>query len=85
MRGAAVMQMDHRKMTDAEMEAISGEYCSVLTMCDVATRKVVYTPVDSKSAMETAVTIITEWIPDFGIPEIVITDPGSGFASEVMR
>ena len=85
LRRAAVMQMDHRKMTGAEMEAISGEYCSVLTMCDVATRKVVYTPVDSESAMETAITIITEWIPDFGIPEIIISDPGSGFASEVMR
>ena len=85
LRRAAVMQMDHRKMTDAEMDAISREYCSVLTMCEVATRRVVYTPVDSESAMETAITIITEWIPDFGIPEIMISDPGSGFASEVMR
>ena len=52
---------------------------------EVATRKVIYTPVDSESAMETAITIITEWIPTFGIPEIIISDPGSGFASEVMR
>ena len=32
LRRATVMQMDHKKMTGEEMEAISGEYCSVLTM-----------------------------------------------------
>ena len=47
LRRAAVMQMDHRKLTGEEMEAISGAYCSVLTMCEVATRVVIYTPVDS--------------------------------------
>ena len=35
--------------------------------------------------METAIAIITEWVSHFGIPEIVISDRGSGFASEVMK
>ena len=54
-------------------------------MCEVATRVVIYTPVDSESAMETSIAIITEWVPHFGIPEIVISDPRNGFASEVMK
>ena len=53
-------------------------------MREVATRVVIYTPVYSESAMETAITIITEWVPTFGIPEIVISDPDNGFASEAM-
>ena len=44
---AVVMQMDHRKLTVAEMEAIGGAYVAVLTMTDVATRKVIYEPVTS--------------------------------------
>ena len=51
MQRAVVMQMDHRKLTVAEMEAIGGAYVAVLTMTDVATRKVIYEPVTSESAM----------------------------------
>ena len=41
LRRATVMHIEHRKMTKEEMEAISGAYCSVLTMCEVATRVVI--------------------------------------------
>ena len=34
--------MDHKKLTMAEMEAIGGAYVAVLTMPDVATRKVIH-------------------------------------------
>ena len=57
----------------------------MLTMCDVATRNVVYVPVVSKSAMETAMAVITDWMPVLSIPDIIISDPGSGFASEVTK
>ena len=84
MQRAVVVQMDHRKLTVAEMEAIGGAYVAVLTMTDVATRKVIYEPVTSESAMETAMTIAMDWMPEMAVPEVIITDPGSGFASEVM-
>ena len=34
--------------------------------------------------METAVLLLIHWIPYFGIPVLIISDPHSGFASEVM-
>ena len=67
------MQMGHRKLTKKEMEDINHEYCAVLTMCDVATRNVVYVPVVSESAMETAMAVITDWMPVFSIPDIIIS------------
>ena len=68
MQRAVVMQMDHRKLTVAEMEAIGGAYVAVLTMTDVATRKVIYEPVTSESAMETAMTIVMDWMPKMAVP-----------------
>ena len=29
-------------------------------------------------------TIVMDWMPEMAVPEVIITDPGSGFASEVM-
>ena len=77
------MQMDHRKLTIAEMEAIGGAYVAVLTMTDATTRKVIYEPVVSESAMETAMTIVMDWMPETAVPEVIIADTGSGFTSEV--
>ena len=57
LKRAVVMQMDHRKLTVAEMEVIGGARVAVLTMTDVATRKVVYEPVTSESAMETSMMV----------------------------
>ena len=79
-----VVQMDHRKLTDREKEMVGEECIGILTVTDVASRKVLFEPVRSESAMGTAVVLVTDWIPENGIPEVVITDPAPGFGSEVM-
>ncbi len=85
LRRGSVTQADHRVLTNKEKEAIQGEYTAVLTIVDIATRWVLYVPVRGQSALETAIVILTRWVPIWGMMDLLITDPHSGFASEVMR
>jgi hypothetical protein len=77
-----VLQADHKVLTDRE----AGECgCpAVLSLVDVATRVTVYVPAGSQTACETAALILMYWVPFYGVPVLLITDPHPGFASEVM-
>jgi hypothetical protein len=35
--------------------------------------------------VETALALLTHWIPYFGVPKVLVSDPASGFSAEVMR
>lgn len=83
MRRGEVAQMDHRVLTTEEKKIGFG-YVAILTITDVASRKVMFEPVDSESALDTAYVILMDWVPENGVPAMFISDPGSGFASEVM-
>ena len=52
---------------------------------DVATRFTVYIAAEGQTAEETAELIMVNWVPYFGIPKLMITDPHSGFASDIMN
>ena len=85
LRRGSVAQADHRVLTGKEKESIQEGYTAVLTIVDIATRWVLYVPVKGQSALETAIVILTRWVPIWGMMDLLITDPHSGFASEVMR
>jgi hypothetical protein len=57
---------------------------AVLSIVDVATRFIVFCAADGQTALQTAELILTEWMPYFGVPKLLLSDPHSGFASEVM-
>ena len=77
-----MLQLDHLVLTNEEAE-LAGCLGS-LQIIDVATRVGVFCAADSQSAEETAWLLMVHWIPYFGVPDLLITDPHSGFASEVM-
>jgi len=79
-----VVMADHRVLTQGEVDAHGGKYCAVLTMVDIATRNVVFVAVDSLSATATAVAVLTRWVPYYGLMDLFITDPHSGFTGNVM-
>jgi hypothetical protein len=78
-----VLQLDHCVLTDEEREQAG--YAGVLGMVDVATRLTVYTAAEGQTAEETAELIMIHWVPYFGVPKLMITDPHSGFASDIMN
>ncbi len=82
MRRMEVMQMDHLVLTDEE--AVLAGCIGSLQLIDVATRLGVFCAAESQSAEETARLIMQFWVPYYGVPALIISDPHSGFASEVM-
>jgi hypothetical protein len=62
LRRGKVVQMDHRVLTKEEKK-VAGGYVAVLTLTDNATRKVLFEPVDSESALDTAYVILMDWVP----------------------
>ena len=81
-RRGEVMQMDHLILTDEE--AVLAECLGSLELVDVASRMALFVAVDSQSAEHTARVVFRCWLPVFGVPTRIISDPHSGFASEVM-
>ena len=55
-----------------------------MSIVDVATRFTVFCAANGQTTMETAELILTEWIPYFEVPKLLLSDPHSGLASEVM-
>ena len=83
LRRCTVLQLDHFKLPGTW-----GEMCGVdeiLTITDSATRVTSYEVVEGQSAQQTARVLYDRWIPYYGTPEALITDPHPGFASEVMN
>ena len=78
-----VLQLDHCVLTNEEREQAG--YAGVLGIVDVATRFTVYVAAEGQTAEETAELIMCYWAPYFGIPKLMITDPHSGFASDIMN
>jgi hypothetical protein len=76
------IQMDHY-ILPKERADICG-VPMILTITDVATRITSYEPAYSQTALATAKVIYKRWIPYYGIPDMLISDPHPGFASEVM-
>ena len=81
-RRMKVLQLDHLVLTGEEKE-LAGCVGS-LQIIDVATRIGVFCAADSQSAEETAWLLMVHWVPYYGVPDMLITDPHSGFASDVM-
>jgi hypothetical protein len=81
-RRGEVMQMGHLILTDEE--AVLAECLGSLELVDVASRMALFVAVDSQSAEQTARVVFRCWLPAFGVPTRIISDPHSGFASEVM-
>jgi hypothetical protein len=81
-RRADVIQIDHFILEDDQKE-LAG-CIGALSIVDVATRFAVYADAQGQTALETAVLLLIHWVPYFGIPVLIISDPHSGFASEVM-
>ena len=57
----------------------------ILIITDTATRVTSYEVVGGQSAQQTARVLYDRWIPYYGTPEAMVTDPHPGFASEVMN
>ena len=76
------LQMDHY-IVPKERADICG-VTLILTITDVATRITSYEIVDDQTALTTAKTLYKRWFPYYGIPDLLVTDPHPGFASEVM-
>jgi site-specific DNA-cytosine methylase len=77
-----VIQMDHYLLTTEQKEACGVEL--VLTITCTATQITSYEMVTHQTALSTAKTLWMRWIPFYGVPDMVITDPHPGFASEIM-
>ena len=82
-RRGKVLQLDHLVLTDEE--ALLAGCIGSLQIIDVATRVGVFCAADSQSAEETAWLLMVHWIPYYGVPDMLITDPHSGFASDIMK
>ena len=78
-----VIQIDHVILTDEE--AALCEAIGSLTVIDVATRMRIYKAVQTQTAVETAEVIIADWAPHHGYPDLIISDPHSGFGSDVLK
>jgi len=85
LKRGSVAQADHRVLTNREKEATGGKYDAVLTVVDIATRWTLYVAVKGQSATRTALVLLTRWVPYWGMMDLLITDPHSGFASEIMK
>ena len=85
-RRADVIQIDNFILEDDQKE-LAG-CMGALSIVDVATWFVVYADAHGQTALETAletaVLLLIHWVPYFGILVLIISDPHSGFASEVM-
>ena len=81
-RRADVIQVDHFILDDDQKE-LAG-CIGALSIEDVATRFAVYADAQGQTALETAVLLLIHSVPYFGIPVLIISDPHSGFALEVM-
>lgn len=79
----AVVQMDHNVLTDEHAKMVGVLGC--LTLVDVATRMRAFIPAVSQSAEETARLVVKHWIPYYGVPDMLVSDQHSGFASSVME
>jgi hypothetical protein len=77
-----VVQIDHLILSNehAELAGCIG----TLSIVDVATRFRVFDAVQSQSAEDTARSLLDSWVPYFGVPLVLVSDPHSGFASDVM-
>jgi hypothetical protein len=78
-----VTQMDHY-ILEKERALLCG-VAMILTLTDVATRITSYEIAKQQTALETAKILYKRWIPYYGIPDMIISDPHPGFASEVMN
>jgi hypothetical protein len=78
-----VMQFDHYVLSkeEAELTGIPG----VLTMCDVASRRVEYEAAEDLTAMETARIIYTRWIRYISTPRMMISDGAAAYTGQVMK
>ena len=66
-----------------QMSRNGSEY--VLTMIDRFSRWVCLVPLKHITSYDIAQALFTKWICQFGLPEVLITDQGSNFDSEVFR
>ena len=78
-----ILQIDHKILTSEQAEATG--YPAVLVMGDVSTRIVTAMKVESEDASTTAFGIYTQWVPHFGIPYLIQSDPKANLASETME
>ena len=78
-----VLQLDHCVLTNEERDQV--EYARVLGIVDVAKKFTVYIAAEGQTAEETAERIVVNRAPYFGTPKLMITDPHSGLASDVMN
>ena len=58
---------------------------SILVMCDLFTKYAVTVALQDMTAAAVAKAIIDEWIMKFGAPDVIYTDQGSNFNSELMH
>lgn len=78
-----VLQMDHKVLSNCQENACG--FKAILMMGDPGTRYVIASKVPSEDAVTTAFTIFTQWIPHFGIPYLIQSDPKSNLTSKVIE
>ena len=77
-----VSQLGHLVLTDEE--ALLAGCIGSLQIINVATRLGIFCAADSHSAEETAWLLMVHWVQYYGVPDMLTTDPHSGFASDIM-
>ena len=53
-------------------EAAQAGYAAVLSIVDVATRFTAFCAAEGQAALETVELIMTEWVPYFGVPKLLL-------------
>jgi hypothetical protein len=76
-----VIQIDHKVLSKHQAELTS--HPAILSICDAASRQTMFIPALSMSATVTAQLLFVHWFSTYGFPEVIRSDKGSGFASEV--
>lgn len=71
------IQMDHKILPDRIKDHVS--YRAILTIVDTVSGMTSFSPVRTLTSAETALTIFTNWVKIFGIPEIIQTDNSTSF------
>jgi site-specific DNA-cytosine methylase len=75
------IQIDHKILTDNQA-TLTG-FPAILSICDCASRQVMFIPATSTSAHVTATLLFIHWYSTYGYPLVIRSDKGSGFASQV--
>eukprot|EP01135_Chromosphaera_perkinsii_P007146 Nk52_evm1s715 gene=Nk52_evmTU1s715 len=78
-------------MQDIEIDFVKGlpvakqGFTSILSVICKATRYVMFIPMYSDTAAETAVALWTNWFTRFGFPSTINSDRGSAFRAEMFK